>query len=153
MKKEFELTNLGLMKCFLGNKVDQTEKGIFIYQKKYVKDILARFKMTKCKPANTPIATGTKQSKQDKGLAINPTLYKQLVGSLMYLTTTRPNIMFAISLISRFMESPKDSHWQVGKSILRYIAGTIEYGILYEASEENHLVGYTNSDFAGSIDD
>ena len=70
-----------------------------------------------------------------------------MVGSLMYLTETRPDLMYAISLISRFMESPKDSHWKVGKRILRYVAGTLGYGLWYT------LTGYTNSDFAGILDD
>jgi hypothetical protein len=153
MQSEFEMTDLGLMKYFLGIEVEQSEKGIFICQQKYATDILKRFKMNKCKPTDTPIATGTKLSKQDEGTTIDYTLYKRLVGSLMYLTTTRPYIMYAVSLISRFMENPKISHWKVGKRILRYIAGTTDYGIWYSNSEDDSLVGYTDSDFAGSIDD
>ena len=76
-----------------------------------------------------------------------------LVGSLMYLTTTMTNIMYAVSLISRFMEYPKISHWKVGKRIQRYIKGTTNYGIWYSNSEDDSLVGYTNSDFVGSLDD
>ena len=74
--------------------------------------------MMNYKPAVTPIATGTKLSKEDDGSKVDPTLYKTLVGSLMYLTATRPDIMFALSLISRFMESSKNTHWQHGKKIL-----------------------------------
>jgi hypothetical protein len=80
-------------------------------------------------------------------------MFKRLVGSLMYMTTTRPDIMYSVSLISRFMESPQNSHWQVGKRILRYIAGTTGYGILYSKANNFGLIGYTDSDFAGSIDD
>jgi hypothetical protein len=109
--------------------------------------------MEKCKPADTPIALGTKLSKEDLGSVISSTLYKQLVGSLMYLTTTRPDITYATSYISRFMESPKYSHWKVGKRILRYIAGTTTYGLWYTASADSMLTGYTDSDYAGSIDD
>jgi hypothetical protein len=71
----------------------------------------------------------------------------------MYLTATRPDIMFVVSLISRFMESPKDSHWKVGKIILRYVAGTTNYGLWYTPTKHSSLIGYTDSDFAGSIDD
>ena len=74
-------------------------------------------------------------------------------GSLMYLTATRPNIMHDVSLISRFMEKPKDAHWQAAKIILRYVKGTKRFGILYTASECSDLVGYTDSDWAGSVDD
>ena len=110
MKKKFEMTDLGLMKYFLGLEVTQTDKGIFIYQHKYATDTLQRFRMDKCKPAGTPIALGTKLTKNADEPAVNNALYKQLVGSLMYLTATRLDLMYAVSLISRFMESPKDSH-------------------------------------------
>jgi hypothetical protein len=136
MKNEFEMTDLGLMKYFLGIEVEQSAQGIFISQQKYATDVLKKFRMEKCKPADTPIALGTKLRKEDVGSTVNSTLYKQLVGSLMYLTTTRPDIAYATSFISRFMESPKDSHWKVGKRILRYIAGTTTYGLWYTTSEE-----------------
>ena len=125
------MTDLGLMKYFLGIEVSQLESSMFISQSKYALDLLKRFKMLECKAAATPIALGTKLSKTDQGKSIDQTLYKRLVGSLMYLTATRPDIMFAVSLISRFMESPKDSHWQTGKRILRYVAGTVDYGLWY----------------------
>ena len=89
MKSEFEMTDLGLMKYFLGIEVEQSNHGICISQHKYAVDILKTFKMEKCKPVDTPIAIGTKLSKEDLGTVVNSTLYKQLVGSLMYLTTTR----------------------------------------------------------------
>ena len=123
------MTNLGLMKCFLGIEVDQSDDGIFICQTKYENEVLKRFRMLNCKPATTPMATGIKLSKYDEGSYVDPTLYKRLVGSLMYLTATRPDIMFAISLISRFMETPKSTHWQAGNRILRYVVGTNEFGI------------------------
>ena len=70
--------------------------------------------MDKCKPTETPIDLGTKLTKNGDELEVNNTLHKQMVGSLMYLTATRPDLMYVVSLISRFMESPKDSHWNVG---------------------------------------
>ena len=109
--------------------------------------------MINCKSAPTPIVTGLKLSKKDKGADVNPTLYKKLVGSLMYLTATRPDIMYAVSLISRFMQTPKVSHWKAGKRILRYVSGTKNYGILYSSSNDFRLIGYTNSDSAGCIDE
>jgi hypothetical protein len=109
--------------------------------------------MEKCKLADTPIALGTKLSKEDLGSIISSTLYKQLVGSLMYLTTTRLDITYATSFISMFMESPKDSHWKVGKRILIYIAGTTTYCLWYTTSTDNMITCYTDSDYAGSVDD
>jgi hypothetical protein len=121
MQSEFEMTDLALMKFFPGIEVEQSQKGIFICQQKYATYILKRFKMNKYKQTYTPIAKGTKITKQDEGTTIDYTLYKMLVGSLMYLTTTRPNIMYVVILISRFMEYPKISYWKVGKRIPRYI--------------------------------
>jgi hypothetical protein len=109
--------------------------------------------MEDCNPVETPIPLGTKLSKQDEGPTMDSTLYKSLVGILLYLTTTRPDIMYATSFVSRFMESPKDSHWKMAKRILRYVAGTLNFGLWYTQSEDDHLTGYTDSDFVGSLDD
>ena len=105
------------------------------------------------KAAPTPIAPSLKLSKEDCKKSVNPTLYNSMVGSLMYLTATRPNMMHVVSLISRSIESPKDSHWQAGKRILRYVNGTKGYGILYTTNDEFKLIGYTSSDWARSIND
>jgi hypothetical protein len=153
MKNEFEMKDLGLMKYFLGIEVEQSDHGIFISQHKYDVEVLKKFKMEKCKTADTPISLGTKLRKEDLGSVISSTSYKQLVGSLMYLTTTRRDITYATSFISKFMESPKDSHWKVGKRILRYIAGTTTYGLWYTTSADNMITAYTDSDYAGNVDD
>jgi hypothetical protein len=109
--------------------------------------------MINSKATPTPVITGLKLSKEDKGSKVDPTLFKRLVGSLMYLTTTRPDIMYGVSLISRFMETPKESHWKEGKRILRYVNGTKYFGIKYSTSEDFRLIGYTDSDCGGNIDD
>ena len=92
-------------------------------------------------------------SKEDKGPIVDQTLYKKLVSSLMYLTSTRLDINYGVCLISRVMESPKGSHWKTRKRILRYREGTIECGILYSTSDSSSLIGYTYSDFSGILDD
>jgi hypothetical protein len=148
MKTEFEMTDLGLMKYFLGIEVDQSDGGIFICQTNYANELLKRFRILNCKLAATPMTTGIKLNKYDEGSYVDPTLYKRLVGSLMYLTTTRPDIMFAVSLISRFLETPKSTHWQAGKRI-----ETTNFGIRYTSSLNFELIRYTDSDFASSIDD
>ena len=90
--------------------------------------------MSNCKLSPTPVITCLKLSKDDEGSTGDPMLSKRLVGSLMYLTATTPDIMYRVSLISRFMESPKDSHWLAGKRILRYVSGTKYLGIMYSTS-------------------
>ena len=109
--------------------------------------------MSNCKTTPTLVIKGLKLSKDDEGSIVDPTLFKRIVGNLMYLTATRSDIMYGVSLISRFMESPKVSHWQVGKRILRYVSGTKDLGIMYSISENFKLIGYTDSDNGGSIDD
>eukprot|EP00253_Pinus_taeda_P004625 PITA_04625 len=153
MKSEFEMTDLGFLRYFLGIEVDQSENGVFISQDKYVEAVLKRFNMQNSKAAVTPTVVGLKLTKEDSTKDFNPKLYKSIVGSLMYLTATRPDIMRAVSLISRFMERPKETHWQATKRILRYVNGTKGFGILYSSSESFMLTGYMDSDWAGSVDD
>jgi hypothetical protein len=153
MQSEFEMTDLGKMKYFLGIEVDQSTKGIFVCQKNYATYIIKIFCMKECNPAETPIPLGTKLSKKDEGPTVDPTLYKILVGSLLYLIATKPDIMYVASLVFRFMESPKNSHRKMVKQIMRYVAGTLKFGLWYTKSDSNQLSGYTDSDFAGSLDD
>ena len=108
MKNKFEMTDLGLLKYFLGIEVKKMHDGIFISQEKYARQNLERFKMQNSKLAPTPTTIGLKLSKEDSSKRVDPTLYKSMVGSLMYLTATWPDLMHAVSLISRFMETPKD---------------------------------------------
>lgn len=107
--------------------------------------------MDKCKPVNTPIQCGNKMSKHD-GEKVDPTLFKSLVGSLRYLTCTRSNILFGVGLVSRYMESPTTIHLKAAKGILRYIKGTINYGLFYPSGSNLNLVGYSDSDWAGDSD-
>eukprot|EP00253_Pinus_taeda_P004437 PITA_04437 len=153
MKEEFEMTDMGFLRYFLGIEVDQNENGFFISQARYVNQVLSRFNMQECKAAITPTVMGLKLSREDSSKDFDLSLYKSIVGSLMYLTATRPDIMYAVSLISRFMERPKEAHWQATKRILRYVKGTKRIGILYTALECSDLIGYTDSDWDGSVDD
>ena len=152
MQSEFDMTDLGRMKYFLGVEIHQTEAGIFLCQGKYASEILARFGMGSCNAVNNPMVPGTKLSSQEKGEEIDSTEYKQLIGSLIYITTTRPDIMYAVSFLSRFMAAPKEGHLLAAKRILRYLKGTMNFGIFYKRSSDNTLKGYTDSDFAGDLD-
>ncbi|CAM8885291.1 unnamed protein product [Rhodiola kirilowii] len=152
MEKKFDMTDLGRMHYFLGVEVQQTTKGIFLSQKKYASEVIARFGMEGCNPVSNPMVPGTKFSKDDEGEAVDPSLYKQLIGCLMYLTTTRPDIMFPVCYLSRFMSCPKEAHLTGAKRVLRYIKGSTKLGLFYMRSEVDLFVGYTDSDFAGDVD-
>ncbi|KAF2315618.1 hypothetical protein GH714_040132 [Hevea brasiliensis] len=153
MMEDFEMTDLGMMHYFLGIEVVQSPAGISISQKKYLLGILDRFLMKECNPVTTPTEFGVKLSKDNEGKKVNSTLYKQIVGSLMYLTTTRPDIMFSVSLISRYMENPTENHLLAAKRILRYLQGTRDFGLFYKKGVMSNLIGFTDSDFAGDQDD
>lgn len=109
--------------------------------------------MESCKPKPILVVIGRKLSKQDEGPHVNLNIFKRLVESLTYLTTRRRDIIQGVSLIPRFMESPKDSHWKPDKRILRYITRAIVCRILNVRIEENDLIGYTDSEFVGILDD
>ncbi|XP_042033570.1 secreted RxLR effector protein 161-like [Salvia splendens] len=109
--------------------------------------------MEDCKPINTTVECGIKLSKNDKEEKVDLTLYKSLVGSLRYLTCTRPDILYATGLVRRYIENPTTTHFKVAKRILRYLKGTIDYGLLYSATNDYMLVGYSDSDWAGDTDD
>lgn len=153
MMKEYEMTDLGLMKYFLGFQVKQSNEGIFIFQEKYAEDLLKKFNMLECKPIDTPMALNEKLSKNDGAPKADPMLYRSLVGSLIYLSNTRPDIVHAVGIVSRFMNEPSKLHYVAAKRILRYIKGTKDFGLKYEKEVNSNLIGYSDSDWAGSIDD
>jgi hypothetical protein len=153
MTGEFDMSDLGLMHYFLGIEVVQASGGVFISQKKYILEILDRFKMKDCNSVSTPTEFGLKLTKSGSGKKVSSTLYKQIVGSLMYLTSTRPDIMHAVSLISRYMENPTEQHLLAAKRIFRYLKGTSDFGILYKKGARENLYGFSDSDYAGDQDD
>ncbi|XP_016652642.1 PREDICTED: uncharacterized mitochondrial protein AtMg00810-like [Prunus mume] len=134
--REFDMTDLGKMRFFLGIEVMQRADGIFINQKKYALEVLKRFEMDRSKPVHNPIVPGYKFSEDEDGVKVDITFYKQVVGSLMYLTTTRPYVMFAVNLISWYMTNPSELHLQAAKRVLRYLKVTADYGVFYKNGEE-----------------
>lgn len=153
MEKEFEMTDLGEMKYFLRMEISQSNDGIFISQKKYALEILKKFRMEQCKPVVTPIVVNEKLSINDGIDLANDSVYRSIIGSLLYLSATRPNIMFPASLFSRFMHSPIQVHFRSAKRFLTYIRGTTDYGLYFLKTESGELQGYADSDWAGSVDD
>ncbi|KAE8696015.1 hypothetical protein F3Y22_tig00110678pilonHSYRG00437 [Hibiscus syriacus] len=118
----------------------------------YAKEILNKFKMENCKPISIPTEYGIKISKHEEGESTDPTFFKRLVRSLRYLTCTRPDILQAVRLVRRYMESPTTTHFKVAKRILRYLKVTIDFGLFYSVSNDYKFVGYSDSDWAGDID-
>ena len=153
LKKKFDMTDLGYLHYFLGLQVLQSKEGISLSQSKYACDLLRRFHMEDCKPAPSPFQSGVKLSLTCTSPEVDATLYRQLVGSLLYLTHSRPDISFVVGLVARYMQHPHESHWKAAKRIIRYIRGTVQFGIHYSTGATPLLVGFTDSDWAGDPDD
>lgn len=109
--------------------------------------------MANCKEIGTPLEPGMKLCKDINGVAVDNSFYKQLVGSLMYLTLTRPDLVYGVSVISRYMDIPTKMHLNAAKRILRYVKGTINYRVFYNSQGGSDFVGFIDSDYAGDIDD
>ncbi|XP_074590043.1 secreted RxLR effector protein 161-like [Curcuma longa] len=151
--EKFEMSDMGLLHYFLGLEVKQGVDGIFISQRKYATDLLKRFSLFNCNPATTPMNTNEKLQLEDGSEKANAKYFRSLVGGLIYLTHTRPDIAFSVGVISRFMQNPTKHHLGAAKRILRYIAGTVDYGIWYTKVLKFNLCGFTDSDWASSVDD
>jgi hypothetical protein len=143
LTSEFEMKDLGLIHYFLGLEVLQRQDEIFSAQGKYTVDVLKRFGMMDCKYMSTPMVTNlTKLHDYDTGSdLVDPTLYRQLIGSLMYMIHTRPNICYAVIAMSQFMNESRQRHWVEENHILRYLRGTITYGLRYTSSGDLFLHG------------
>ena len=147
------MTDLGLMSFFLGMEILQGKDEIFICQKKYSMEILKKFHMESCKPTTTPMNQKDKFTKEDGTAKVDEEKFRSSIGCLLYLITTRPDILHATSLLSRFMHCPSEIHMRAAKRILRYIKGTCNHGVKFQKCQESKLHGFSDSDWGGSIDD
>jgi hypothetical protein len=141
------------MTYFLGMEVKQSKNEVFICQKKYAKEILKKFQMEECKATSTPMNQKEKLCKDDGADKIDEGYFRSIIGCLMYLTTTRPDILFVVSFLSRFMHGASELHLIAAKRILRYVRGTVSYGVKYDKCQSFKLHGFSDSDWAGSIED
>jgi hypothetical protein len=153
MQSEFEMSLLGELSFFLGLQIRQSNQGIFISQTKYIREMLKRFGMEDCKPVITPMQTSCKLSKDDDSKSTDQRQYRSMIGSLLYVTASRPDVMQAVGQVARFQAAPKESHVLAVKRIFRYLKGTEEFGLWYPKGKDLSLMAYTDADWAGCIDD
>ncbi|RVX14359.1 Retrovirus-related Pol polyprotein from transposon TNT 1-94 [Vitis vinifera] len=149
----FQTKDLGKLKYFLGIEIAQSSSGVVLSQRKYALDILEETGMLDCKPVDTPMDPNVKLVPGQGEPLGDPGRYRRLVGKLNYLTITRPDISFPVSVVSQFLQSPCDSHWDAVIRILRYIKSTPGQGVLYDNRGHTQVVGYTDADWAGSPTD
>ncbi|XP_070042457.1 secreted RxLR effector protein 161-like [Nicotiana tomentosiformis] len=139
---------MGELNFFLGLQVKQIIEGTMISQQKYIKKLLKKFDMEGSKIIDTPIATATRLDMDKPGSLVNKTMYRGIIGSLLYLTASRPDIIFSMGLCSRFQSNPKES-----KRILRYLKGTQDLVLYYPSVDNFDLIGYVDADYAGYLVD
>ncbi|GJX37269.1 putative ribonuclease H-like domain-containing protein [Tanacetum coccineum] len=150
MHKKFQMSSMGELIFFLGLQVKQKEDGIFISQDKYVNEILNKFGFSDVKTASTPMETHKPLLKDVNEEDVDEHLYRSMIGSLMYLTSLRPDIMFAVCACAIFQVNPKISHLHAVKRIFRYLKGQPKLGLWYPKDSPFDLVVYTDSDYAGA---
>jgi hypothetical protein len=149
---EFEMKDLRLMHYFLGLDVWQSPKKIFLNQRKCAIEILKRFDMLEYKSKNTPMETKLKLLVGTSSELVDATLYRQIIGSLMYLTNTRPGIFFVVNTLSQYLVEPIRVHL-IAKHVMRYLKSMLDFGLCYSGDHDFRLIGYTDSDWAGSVSD
>ncbi|GJW48735.1 putative ribonuclease H-like domain-containing protein [Tanacetum coccineum] len=150
MKSRFQMSSMGELTFFLGLQVKQKPNGIFISQDKYVAEILKKFDFASVKTASTPIETQKPLVKDEEASDVDVHLYRSMIGSLMYVTASRPDIMFAVCACSRFQVTPKTSHLSAVKRIFRYLKGKPKLGLWYPRVSSFDLESYSDSDYAGA---
>src|ERR1044072_6114369 len=153
MKSEFEMSLVGELNYFLGLQVKQMEDSIFVSQSKYARGIVKKFGLDSASHKRTPAATHVKITKDEKGEDVDQSLYRSMIGSLLYLTASRPDISYAVGVCARYQAQPKTSHLMQVKRIIKYVSGTSDYGMLYTHDTTSSLVGFCDADWAGSADD
>ncbi|KAI3744686.1 hypothetical protein L1987_57775 [Smallanthus sonchifolius] len=149
MHSKFEMSSMGELNFFLGLQVKQVPNGIFISQSEYVKSILEIFKMADCSAAGTLMQVQHQLTPEKDGQDTDQHQYRAMIGSLMYLTASRPDIVFAVCLCARFQAAPNISHLQDVKRIFRYLKGAQILGLWYSKNDKFNLYAYTDSDYGG----
>ncbi|GKA36867.1 retrovirus-related pol polyprotein from transposon TNT 1-94 [Tanacetum coccineum] len=153
MHDEFEMSMMGELNFFLGLQIKQMKDEIFFNQSKYVKEMLKKFGLEDSKPTKTPMSTEIKRTKDDEADFIDSSKSQGMIGSLLYLTANRPDIMFSVCLCARFQENPKTTHLEADKSIFKYIRGTSHLGLWYPKGTGIETVVYADSDHASDYVD
>nr|GEV19788.1 hypothetical protein [Tanacetum cinerariifolium] len=152
MKSRFKMSMMGEMTFFLGLQVNQSPCGIFINQSKYVLDILNKYGMESCDPVGTPMEIKDKLDLDQNGTLVDATKYRSMIGALMYLMSSRPDIVHATCLCARYQANPTEKHLKEVKRIFRYLRGTVNMGLWYMKDSGFELTGFSDADYAGCKD-
>jgi hypothetical protein len=143
------MSMMGELTFFLGIQVKQTKQGTFVHQGKYTKDLMKKFNMAELKPVSTLMSSTASLGLDEDGKAVDQREYMGMIGSLLYLTATRPDIQFTVGLCARFQASPRSSYQMTVQWIFMYLKHTPEFGISYFASSSLDLISFSDADFMG----
>ncbi|GJR68117.1 retrovirus-related pol polyprotein from transposon TNT 1-94 [Tanacetum coccineum] len=146
------MSMIGQMSFFLGLQVSQNPGGIFINQSKFALEILKKFGMDSCDPVDTPMVDRLKLDEDPLGIPVDQTRFRSMVGSLMYLTASRPDLVFVVCMCARYQASPTKKHLEALKRVFRYLRGTINWGLWYPKDTAMALTAYADADHAGCQD-
>ena len=153
MAQVFQMKDLERLHYCLGLEVCRDTGKTFLTQGKYARNLLENLGMNQCRSEVTPLQKNLKLCSDDGTKEVDATMYRQLFGSFLYLTTTKPVFAYSVSVLSQFMSKPLESHWVAAKSVFRYLCGTVNYGILYTDASDAILASFSDSEWAGNLDD
>ena len=151
LRQKFEIKDLGDLCYFLGIEIICTPDGIWMSQRQYAMDIFSKYGMTYCKPISMPLDQNGKMSTDAGCVLEDPTMYRKMVGSLIYITISKPDLSYAVGLVSQYMKVLRKPHLDCVRHILRYFRATVDYALFYATHVPLHVYGYTDGDWAGSV--
>ena len=152
LSKRFKITDLGTASNYLGTEIEYHDSGIYLHQLSYIKSMLRRLSLQNCNSVKLPMDPKLQLSKDIGTPYVNPHTYRSMVGSLLYATNTRPDICYAVSVISRYMEQPQQAHLQAAKHVLRYLRGTMTHGLFFPRNNSTILHTYVDADWGRDLD-
>lgn len=148
----FQMKDLGHLTYFLGLEIHSRDHGLFLNQHKYIQDLIELAGLKDATAVDTSMEVNVKYRKDEGKLLPDPFLYRQLVGSLIYLTITRPDISYAVHIVSKFMHSPRHLHLAAVHRIIRYLIGSPTHGLFFPTKSALHLIAYSDADWASCLD-
>ena len=152
LKKEFEMTDMGLASIYLGAEIRRLHNGILVTQTGYIQKLLERFGMTACNSSQLPMDPHLQLQKSTGTCLVDPELYRSMVGSLIYLTNSRPDVCYAVACVARYMTQPELVHLQAAKRILRYLKGTMNHGLFFSSDSSHEYHTYADADWGRDTD-
>jgi hypothetical protein len=149
MANEFEMSMIEELSYFLGLQIKQIKNDTFVSQGKYIKDMIKKFGLQDAKPMSTPIGTNDQLGIDASGNMVDQKQYQSMIGSLLYVTASRPDVIFSVCKCARYQASPRENHLKATKRILRYLKGTNDVGLWFPKGSNFELIGYSDSDYGG----